>query len=241
VGDIVAVPRSEAWIVELPEDPEKLRFGDSRNHSRIRWAVNKATREGVRVRDAAGAADLHAWYGLYCQTLRRHAVPPHPYRFFSAIWDELSPRGMARLLLAERSTGQADELLAGALLLMHGDTVWYAFSGSRRGSGQHRPNDLIQWHALHEACSAGFRRYDLGAGLESDAGLDNFKRKWGATAEPRFRSYFPAPRVTDGGVDLRLELYRERGGAVRRLAESLWRRLPLGATALLGGVFYRYL
>src|SRR5258708_18783490 len=54
VEGVVGIPWSTTYRLELPEQPEHLRFGNSRNHSRIRWAINKATRLGVVVRRASG-------------------------------------------------------------------------------------------------------------------------------------------------------------------------------------------
>jgi hypothetical protein len=71
-------------------------------NSHIKWAVNKATRLGVKVREAQTERELQVWYGLYLQTMRRLVVVPKPYRFFQLAWQRLRPRGLLRLLLAER-------------------------------------------------------------------------------------------------------------------------------------------
>src|SRR5207245_2008081 len=78
-----------------------------RNHSRIRWSVNKAAKLGVQVRTAEDEHDLRAWYQLYLETMRWNTVPPRSYRFFEALWRELHAVGLIRLLLAgQRVAGQ---------------------------------------------------------------------------------------------------------------------------------------
>ena len=144
--DVLAgVTWAESHILELPDSESEIRFGNSRNHSRIKWAVTKARRAGVEVREARNKQDLRDWYRLYVGSLRPHAVPPHPLKFFLTAWDELQPRGLLRLLLAEQRTGQggAPRLLAGTILLMFGTTVFYAFSGLDREAASSRPNDLL--------------------------------------------------------------------------------------------------
>src|SRR5439155_19257843 len=59
---LVRLPWRQTFVLELPGDPEKLHFGDARNHSRIRWSVNKAAKLGVHVRTAEDEHDLKAWY-----------------------------------------------------------------------------------------------------------------------------------------------------------------------------------
>jgi CelD/BcsL family acetyltransferase involved in cellulose biosynthesis len=231
VDGLVRAAWRTTFVVDLPDRPGKLRFGSPRNHARIKWAVAKATKLGMCVRSAETEDDLRAWYALYLETMRRHVVPPRPYRFFEAAWNLLRPLGLLRLLIAERA-GVARPL-AGSIFLMFGRTVFYAFNGSRREDLGMRPNDAILWQALHDACRAGFRSFDLGEVAEQHTGLAEFKSKWGAAARRLYRYYYPAPSE--------LEDAHAGAGPVLHVAQAAWRRLPLGATAHLGDWVYGYL
>jgi hypothetical protein len=232
VDALSRVPWDTTYIVELPDTPEQLRFGNSRNHARIKWAVNKATKAAVRVRHGETEAELRAWYKLYLTTMRGQMVPPRPYRFFKAIWDVLGRRQMMHLLLAEQDRGRGRRLIGGSVLLRFGSTVFYAFTGVSAADLTLRPNDLIQWTALHDACRDGFRRYDLGEVAADDAGLAEFKLKWGARPTPLYRYYYPAPSRVEASV--------LRSGRVRGLGRALWSHVPLKVTEALGERIYRY-
>ncbi len=232
VTGLVRAAWRPAFVMELPGSPEELRFGTARNHARIKWSVGKAARLGIRVRCAGTEADLRTWYGLYLETMRLHVVPPRPYRFFKAAWDLLRPRGLLRLLIAEAPGAAAP--LAGSIFLMFGRTVWYAFNGSRRENLGLRPNDLIQWQAVHDACRDGYRWYDLGEVADGNAGLAEFKSKWGAVARRLDRYYYPALGAVEDDAP-------ESAGRLRRLASSAWQHLPLATTARLGDLAYAYL
>lgn len=220
---------STTFVLALPDDPGQLRFGNSRNHGRIKWAVGKAAKEGVTLREAESEADLRNWHRLYLATMRAHAMPPRPFRFFEAMWRQLAPLGMFRLLLAERE----GHILAGSIFLASGSTVFYAFNGRRPEALGLRPNDLIQWHAIHDAAKAGYRRYDFGEVEDDQRGLAEFKGKWGAAPEQLFRHLDPP--TTDSANQQRT-LH-----GVRRWGESAWRRVPLGVTAYVGDLVYRRL
>jgi CelD/BcsL family acetyltransferase involved in cellulose biosynthesis len=222
------------YVMELPSDPGALRFGNSRNHARIKWAVNKAAKAGVNVREAETMAELRAWYRLYLETMRSNAVLPRPYRFFVALWDVLRPRGYMRLLLAEQSHAASRTLLAGSLFLAFGEATLYAFTGAAKEHLTLRPNDVIQWRAIHDASAAGFNRYDFGEVGVDDHGLADFKRKWGGEPRPLHRYYYPAPRELESGV-------LDRSSRARRLANGVWKRMPLPATAVVGDWLYRRL
>jgi CelD/BcsL family acetyltransferase involved in cellulose biosynthesis len=119
--------------------------------------------------------------------------------------------------------------------MLQGGTVYYAFNGVRRDALDRRPNDLIQWQALHDASAEGFRRYDFGEVAEPAGGLADFKRKWGTDEVRLQRYYHPAP--PEPGES------RSRSGAtfpLRHAAQRTWQRLPLRAT-LVGSQVYRWL
>jgi hypothetical protein len=225
-------PWRKSYALELPGRPEDVRFGNSRNHSRIRWAVNKARKEGVTVTPAEEPEELRRWYRLYLDTMRHHAVPARPLRLFEALWEELRPRGMMRLLLARRD----GELLAGSVLLMHGSTVFYAFNGVLRTAFRHRPNDILQWEAIHRAAADGFRWYDFGEVADRHDGLADFKSKWNAQASMLQRYYHPPLDARPGNGNGNGNGSRGTERAVR-----VWRRVPLRLTALGGETVYRFL
>ncbi|HEX5414405.1 MAG TPA: GNAT family N-acetyltransferase, partial [Chloroflexota bacterium] len=232
--ELTPVSWRPSYVLELPEDPDDLRFGDARGHSRLRRAVNAAARAGVTIRQAETLVDLRAWYGLYLETMRWHCLPPRSFRFFQAVWDNLGSRDLMRLLLAERYEAGKPTMLAGSMFLRFGRTVFYAFNGRRREELSRHPNDLIQWQAIHEATSEKFRRYDLGEVPTGNLGLDRFKRKWGATTTQLYRYYYPAPREpVDGSY--------KSDGHLRGLVNRCWQALPLAMTVVVGGVVYEYL
>lgn len=230
---LVTVPGQMTFVLELPDRVERLRFGRSRDHAHVAWSVRKAAKHHIEVRPAESDQDLHAWYPLYLSTMRRHFVPPRPWRFFRAMWELLRPAGLMRLLLAEQRLATGTRLIAGSLLLMSGRTVFYAFNGWRRQAQSEHANDAIHWQATHDACREGYRCYDFGEVAPDNHGLAQFKRKWGARATCLYRSYYPASH--------RDSLALDAPSRSRQLVAAAWRRLPLKVTALLGDHLYRRL
>lgn len=225
---------STSYSLALPDTVDELRFGNSRNHGRIKWAVNKASRSGVSVREAESEEELVRWHRLYLETMRWHVVPPRPYAFFRAAWQILRPAGLMRLLLAERAGGDGARIIAGSMLFTAAATVLYAYNGRAASELASRPNDVLQWHAIHDAVAAGARRYDFGEVEEDQQGLTEFKKKWGAEPVTLYRY-----TLKDGK---RARAHASgSGGQARRLAGWVWRRLPLPLTERLGAVAYRRL
>jgi len=227
--------RDSSENLRLPRDCgdcrgcRRLRFGNAKQQHRVNWAVNKAVKLGLEVREAETEQELAEWYGLYLQTMRDKAVPPRAYRFFRSLWSTLRPKGQMRLLLAERTRDGETELVAGSIFLKFGQTVFYGFTGCARRNLYLHPHDIIQLNAIRDACKGGYRWYDFGEVSEDNESLAQFKGKWGTEPKRLFRYYYP---VEEDRSHASNELTRSR---------KLWRSLPESVTAVLGDLIYRYM
>ena len=233
IPGITSVPWRLSYVLALPKTGS-FRINNSHSRASVKWAINKAKRLGVTVRPAEKEADLRAWYKIYLETMRHNAVLARPYRFFLALWELLRPRGMMQLLVAEHDSMGRQRMIAGSIFLMFGQTVSYAFNGSRLEDLSLRPNDVIQWQAINEACAAGYRFLDFGEVPEGNSDLAKFKSKWGSEPVRLYRYYYPAVKELDYGST-------ESHGYKESLRNAIWRRLPLATVSWLGDRIYRYL
>lgn len=246
--------RREIRLCPSCESCRILSFGNSRDNQKIKWAVNKAIKQGVSVRRAHSESDLKEWYRLYLQVMRRNVVPPRPLRFFQRLWSELGTTGHMVLYLAETTEwGNAAEtsteveatggenhftssgLGSGSILLQFGQTAFWAFTGSDESAFRLHANDLVLLHSMRESCRQGYHAFDLGEVAEEHSELVQFKRKWGTSPMPMYRYYHPAP-AEDAKETANVE-----PGVLRRMANSTWQHLPLNVVALLGDWIYGYL
>jgi hypothetical protein len=216
---IKIVPWRINYNISLPENEDDLRFGNPRNHRRIKWAVNKAAAEGVNIRRADSISDFKKWYTLYLETSRWHAVPPRSYKFFSELFN--APQEYVSLQIAEKK----GQILAGSIFLKYNDTVFYSFNGRDQDQLNLRPNDLIQFHTIYQACREGYKFYDMGEVAGGQAGLVDFKKKWGCESKQIYHIYYhPSGKIKD-------ELMSDTPGSLRL---NIWRKIPIGITEKLG-------
>jgi len=234
VDGLVCLPWRMSYVLELPDSPDKIRFGGHENHHRVKWAVNKAQRSGLKVRITESEDDLRAWYAMYLDRMRYNLVPPRSYRFFSALWQLLKPRDLMHLMVAEHQTPEGTRLVAGSIFLLQGRRFFYAYTGSRAIDFGFHPNDLLQWEAIHEACRRGCHLYDFGEVPEEHQQLAQFKAKWCAEPKRLFHYCYPVTKS-------------ERQAASipnfwgRKTATVIWRQVPLPVTVLAGDWVYKFL
>lgn len=242
VDNIVGAPQHETYELALPEHPDLLQID-----ARIRRAVKKATRVGLHVRQAETMRELRVWYLLYLETMRRLVVMPQPYKVFEQAWQRLHSRGLLRLLLAEHIEAGQRRLVAGFLYFQWGDTISHMYTGWRREDQDLRPNDLLHWQAIVDACADDLRWYDFGHAPTGNQGIAQFKAKWVPQTKTIYRYSYPtlAHPITSGTAysavrDIQSTVmpgqtgrHAERKGIKERFITPLWQRLPLKATELI--------
>lgn len=168
---------SAAWHgTPLDDDAEALHQRLSK-HARRNIAV--AERAGVRVEAGTGLDAVRRFHELHVQLRKRkYRLLAQPVEFFEHIWRAFAGAGAVLTLLARAGT----ELVAGAMFLVWGDTLYYKFGASRPERLSLRPNDAIFWAGLRWAVAHRLRRLDWGLSDLDQPGLVAYKRKW-ATEE----------------------------------------------------------
>lgn len=200
---------ADAVIHELPLDRDLERVRARFSRSQVIRNIARAEREGVTARRAADIADLQAFYRLHTRTRRRQGVPVQPRRFFEVLWSRLVQTGLGFILLADAGGRHP---VAGALFLTGGGSTIYKFGASDVEGLRVRPNHLIFWTAITEACARGDHRFDFGRSDLGNAGLRVFKSGWGAVERPLKYSML-APGAAAGAEGLTA---RALGVAIRK-------------------------
>lgn len=228
--NFTSIPWRETYIYEIPPEGEEIRFGNSRNHSAIKRAVNKAERSGLTVRTITTAEELKQWYSMYLETMAFHMTPSRSFNFFRSLWEELTPKNLMRVDLAVLND---KEVLAGSVFFSFNDTVIYGFNGSKRDLFDFRPNDLLHWNAIHTAQKEGFKYYDMGEVQAEQEGLAAYKSKWCNLTKMIYHYYYPMDlQATESSID---------SAPSGRMKKMIWKKIPLPITEVLGRFIYRYL
>jgi hypothetical protein len=212
------------------DECKRLRFGNAKRQHRVKWAVNKAVKLGLQVREVERVSEVEQWYQLYLDAMRHHAFPPRSKRFFLDLWSNLRSLGQMKLLVAERNENGTKRIVAGSIFLLFGQTVFYAFTGCAHEDFHLHPHDIIQLESIRSSCKNGYRWYDFGEANDEDS-LTQFKGKWGTEAKPLYRYHYPARQIGHDSKPSKLVTFVRRS----------WRSLPLGWTAMLGNQIHRYL
>lgn len=227
-------PKNPTFVLSLDRDPDEIRAGWKKSASNLFRSVKKAEKAGVTVREAAGLADVRAFYALYARTMRRRRVVPRPYRQIKAAY-ELLPEGVLRMHLAEHE----GRIVAGSLWHSFGGTLDLLYNGSDERALDCRPNHALYWHALRWGAESGHTELDFGP-AKLGSGLADFKQQWSAepVREYRFdyaRGGAPVGDADDASGPGKMAEGRESTSLVARTIE----RAPLRVLGVAGRIAYR--
>ncbi|MGD1018611.1 MAG: GNAT family N-acetyltransferase [Verrucomicrobiia bacterium] len=192
----------------------------------VRRAIRKARKSGVTVEIAQDLAAVRTFYGLHCETRKKHGLPPQPFRFFHGIHQHILSRDRGFVVLAR----QGRMAVAGAVFFHIANKAIYKFGASDDRFQHLRANNLVMWEAIHWYATHGFDELDFGRTSLDNEGLRSFKLGWGTQER----------RIEYARYD------RRRGGFVTVPDEAfgwhnrVFRALPGPVSRCVGAGLYRH-
>ena len=192
-----------------------------------RQSVRRAAKRGVTIREAASLADFQAYYAVYLRAFRDFGTPPYGTGYFPALFAMLHEARYVRVLLAEVE----GRCVGGMLLFCWQQTFVNKIAAVLPEAIPMRAFAALYGYALDLCIRLGVRRLSLGTSSRAQAGLIDFKERWGAVSQPAAVYQLAVRRRPPS-----LERYYDEGG----LAQRAWRRLPVAVTPMLGGALNRW-
>lgn len=161
-------------------------------HDNPRRAVRKAEKSGIQVHDADDPALLRVLAELHHENMAAMGGTHKEWPVFQALAGTLR-YGRDYRVYGARADG---ETVAALMVLFYNNTVEYFVPATRAEFRVQQPMSLLIYHAMQEAAARGYRWWNWGGTWTTQAGVYQFKSRWGAVDRP-YR-YFT--RVLDPAV-----------------------------------------
>lgn len=154
-----------------------------------RRAIRRSERSAVEVRPLEGDRDRAVFHQLHVALRKaKYRLLAQPLRFFELLEQRFQEIGAWHSLAAHLGP----RMIAGAIYLRWGDTLYYKFNASAADALHTRPNNRLVWEGVRVAKSLGCRYLDLGPSDNDQPGLIRFKQSFGAEEyELRFLRWTP--------------------------------------------------
>jgi FemAB-related protein (PEP-CTERM system-associated) len=186
-----------------------------------RKAIRKAQNRGVVTREAVSLNDYLGFFDVYLRVFRAFGTPPYGRDYFEHMWHDLAGAGYARLILAEVE----GRCIGGLLMFAFGRNLTSKFAAVLPEGVPMRAYPALYWRAMEIGLQENYARLSWGTSSRDQAGLIEFKERWGATSNA---TAFYDLAINGSPPDIG-KYYDSEG-----LSRQMWKRLPLAITPVLG-------
>lgn len=216
----VANERYSTFTIPLSRDIDAL----YRNFPKdIRYMIRKGEKAGLRC--VRGVDQLDQFYRLMTVNLRRLGTPAFPRELFQNLISEYPGQVDLTVLYLN------DAPIAGGMSFLFRDTLQPYYIGSTEQAKTLAANNLLWWELIKFGAEAGCSTFDFGRSKKNSGNFD-FKKKWNPKIEP---------------LDYQVRLVRRQkapdfspANPKFDLATSVWKRIPLAMTRMLGPYLVRW-
>jgi FemAB-related protein (PEP-CTERM system-associated) len=209
-------------ILSLPESDDSLWDSFS---SKLRSQIRRAQREKVQVK-SGGAECLADFYTVFAQNMRDLGTPVYGKALFENIL--LTFPKDCRII----SIHHAGRPVAAAFLLGNKETLEIPWASTIKEVNNLSINMLLYWEVLKFAVKKRYLYFDFGRSSK-DSGTFRFKLQWGAKPKQLYWHYWLPDDVDMPQLNPDNPKYL--------LAISIWKKLPVFLTKLLGPYIVRNL
>lgn len=172
----------ESWELPLGETEENLLKGMRKGH---RYAINRATRDGVVVTRDISDESLQVFCEVYNDTVKKNNFTPFSFQFLKNEMDVLNKgedESVRSYVYLAHSEG---DILSAAIIVHAGKGAFYHHGANSLKNPKSLAGYALQWRVIQDAKKSGKEFYNLwGVTLSNDpkhpwAGFSAFKRGFG--------------------------------------------------------------
>ena len=164
------------FLIDLTKSKEELWANLSKKR---RNNIRRALKNGVTVKVVESEDQIYKFYDMLHETYRNAKLPLADISLFRSIFKSLTPKNMAKLLLAKYE----NNYIGGILILTYDGVIYDWYAGADREYLKVCPNDLLTWHAIEWGSKNGYHTFDFGgAGNPNNnehEGIREFKKQFG--------------------------------------------------------------
>jgi serine/alanine adding enzyme len=214
-GELPAKTPKVTMIIDLSDNGDRQWKGFN---AKLRNQIRKAEKSGLQI--VTGGPDLlDGFYQVFCRNMRDLGTPVYGIDFFRNILN-VFPQTTKIF-----SVTHNDTIIASGIASWFRDTLELPWASSIRKYKSLCPNNILYWGSIKFAIEQGFSKFDFGRSTPNE-GTYRFKEQWGAQPVPLYWQYLLGAKTPMPELNPKNPKYR--------LAISLWQKLPVGLTKILG-------
>ncbi len=214
-------------LLELPESSADL---ISSFKAKLRSQIRKAEKNGLTYQLGNSPEFIDLFYNAIANNMKLLGSPVHSKKWYREICRNYGDKAVISIVRHK------DEVAGAGLILVNGNKVAIPWASTIRKFNPLSPNMLLYWSLLARSTDMGCRQFDFGRSSYGE-GTFRFKQQWGAKPVPLEWKYLSAER----NQEFQIQQATSSINKSRLLVESVWRKLPLYLTIVLGSNIRKYI
>jgi len=205
----------KTFLLDISRNPESIwKFFNKKIRNSIRYAQKNKV-ETYRVKKPS---ELDFFYNLYLHGIRELGSPPHSYKFYKFLFDNLGDKLIIDVALLNKKP-------IASIIVLLGDK-WANFwqNITLRKYRRFNASYMLLWNVIRELSEKDFQVFDFGR-TRKKTGIYSFKKKWGGLEQDIYHLVY-----SEKGIAKIPDPNQQR----YVLLSKIWRRLPLKATEIIG-------
>ena len=199
VNQSLGVPESDFCTYTLNLDLPYEQVEKSFHKSCILRPLKKSYKNNLKLISGTSLEDVKIFYRLY-ETMRKdNGLLPQPYTFFKNLWETLYPNNACEIYHAEFN----GKTISSVFNLMYKQTYTYEYGATDKKYTYLNPSHFLLDNSIKSAISKNFKVFDFGRTENSNTGLMDFKRRWGAK-KVNLNYYYLPPNVKSAALDSKM-------------------------------------
>jgi len=215
-------------LLELPETSEALLAGFK---AKLRSQIKKAIKNGLTVETGRSDQMIDEFYDVFSHNMKDLGSPTHSKKWFAEIKNNYNQNMLISIVKYEGLP------VAAGIILLNGTMASIPWASTKREFNRLSPNMLLYWSLLEYACNDGYRIFDFGRSTYEE-GTYRFKKQWGSKPLPLVWKNF---HITNKDNITNDNTMTSKKGNIRPLIESVWKKLPLPLTIIIGSNIRKYI
>ena len=184
----LGIPESDFCTYTLNLDLPYEQIEKSFHKSCILRPLKKAYKNNLTLINGTSLEDVKIFYRFYETMRKENGLLPQPFNFFKNLWEELFNNNACEIFHAEYN----GRIISSVLNLMYKQTYTYEYGATDPQYTDIHPSHFLLDNSIKSAISKSFKVLDFGRTDNSNAGLMDFKGRWG-TQKVNLNYYYLPP------------------------------------------------
>lgn len=219
-----------SMLMSLPEDSELL-FASFK--SKLRSQIRKAEKNGLHYKIGSDKTMLDDFYQVFSHNMKALGSPVHAKQWFESLLEYYQEKMVISIVYKNEIP------IGGGIVLIAANKAAIPWASTKAEFNRLSPNMMLYWSLLKHLSDNGITEFDFGRSSYGE-GTFKFKQQWGALPAPL--DWHTLQLCTDhSNVNTEKAANNTSSGKLREIIESIWRKLPLKVTILLGPKIRKYI